>query len=83
MKWQLKSREDIKIASEGQPKRQMRDEEDWADLNSTESGEGKLSRQRRGGCGCDIAVKIVTVGRLLTLNVAHQKMQLASTRVDG
>ena len=66
--------------------RQIRDEEDWTDLNSTESGEGKqkqLSRQRRGGRGRDIAVKIVNVGRLLTLNVAHQKMQLASTRVDG
>ena len=30
-----------------------------------------------------IAVKIVNVGRVLTVNAAHQKMQLASIRVDG
>ena len=29
-----------------------------------------------------IAVKIVTVGRVLTLTIAHQKMQLASIQVS-
>ena len=44
---------EIEIASDGRPRRQKRGKEDWTDLKSIDSGEGRPSRRRQGDRGRD------------------------------